>query len=314
MPAAWTLAARAQRQKVPVIGTLNPVPEAPDDFLRVAFRRGLAEQGYSEGRNIQILHRWAENRYERLPALAADLVKHQVALIATSGSPSTLAAQSATATIPIVFAIGADPVELGLVPSLNHPGSNITGASYLTTTLAAKRLELLHELSPSTRSIGYLVNPANAGNETEVKEVEAAAHLLGVSLVTLNASSGAEIDEAFASLADRRIGAILVGADSLFNLRHEQLAVLAARHAVPAIHQTREYVEDGGLMSYGASMSDAWRLAGIYAGRILKGEKPADLPVQQSTKIDMVLNLRTAKALGIEVPTATLLRATEVIE
>jgi len=306
--AFWPLAARAQQRALPVIGYLSSGSPA---YLTIAFRQGLSEQGYVEGRNVEIFFR---SGYNVLPTLAAELVRQRVALIFAETDAGALAAKAASATIPIVFAIGGDPVELGLVASLNRPGGNITGMSFQNTELVAKQLQLLHEIVPAVTSIGYLVNPTNATEvETRTKEAENAARILGVGLTILKASAPGEIEAAFAILAGQRIGALLVDGDPLFGTHSDQLAALAARHAMPAL-SSREFVEAGGLMSYGTSIADAFRLAGTYAGRILKGEKPADLPVQLSTRFEMVLNLKTAKTLGIEVPTATLLRAKEVIE
>jgi putative ABC transport system substrate-binding protein len=312
----WPLAARAQQPAVPVIGFLTVNPGRSEaGYLLPAFHRGLGEEGYAEGRNVKVLYQWAGSAYDRLPALAADLVRRRVAVIvATGGTPVALAAKSATATIPIVLAGGGDPVELGLVASLNRPGGNVTGVSFVTVPLIAKRLELLHQLVPAAATIGFLVNPRSPQVAAETKEAEKAAGILGVRLAVVNASTPDEIERAFATLAEQRIGALLSGADALFGVQHNQLAALAARHALPAIYHTRDTVEVGGLMSYGGSISDAWRLAGIYAGRILKGEKPAELPVQQSTKIEMVINLKTAKALGLTFPVTLLAVADEVIE
>ena len=308
--------ARAQQRPLPVIGYLN----GGSGFAKVsqqavaAFRRGLGELGYVEGRNVEILFRWADTHYNRLPALAADLVRRRVAVIAATGSATAaLAAKSATATIPIVFTTGADPVEQGLVASLNRPGGNLTGAGFLVQELTAKRLELLHEIVPAAASIGFLVNPTNVAVQADMKEGEAAARILGVHLVIAKASTPSEIREVFAMLAGQQVGALAIGNDGLFAAQSDQLAELAIRYAMPTMH-SREFVEAGGLMAYGADLTDAWHVAGTYAGRILKGEKPADLPVQQSTRFALVLNLKAAKALGLEVPTATLLRADAVIE
>ena len=277
--------------------------------------RGLAEQGFFEGHNVEIMQ-LADLQYDRFPMLAADLVRrHVTVILATGGSPvPALAAKSATTTIPIVFVTGVNPVESGLVASLNRPGGNITGATARALELTGKRLELLHEMVPAAKSIGILVNPTNPKVEADVKQAEAAARILGVRLAAVNASTPSEMEAAFAILAGQRIGALMVIPDSLYFAQRDQLAALAARYAVPAMYFFREFVDAGGLMSYGANLAEPWRLAGTYVGRILNGEKPADLPVQQSTRIEMVLNLKTAKALGIEVPTATLLRATDVIE
>jgi putative tryptophan/tyrosine transport system substrate-binding protein len=314
---AWPLAGRAQQQlTLPVIGFLSGANGGGTSIALTAFRAGLGEQGYVEGRNVEILYQYAGFRYDRLPVLAAELVRRQVAVIvATSpGAASALAAKSATTTIPIVFAIGIDPVKLGLVASLSRPGSNITGASFLTTDLTAKRLELLHAIVPSARPIGFLVNPTAPQTKSQREEAEGGARILGVPFVILNASSPNEINAAFATIAEQRIEALLIGADGLFAVQSNQLAALAARYGVPAIYPYPEVAEAGGLIGYGASIPTTFRLAGTYVGRILKGEKPADLPVQQSSHLDLVLNLKTAKALGIEVPTSILLRADEVIE
>jgi putative tryptophan/tyrosine transport system substrate-binding protein len=312
--ATWPLAARAQQASMPVIGVLNGGTEIVTGLG--ALRQGLGEQGYVEGRNLEILYRSAAGRYDRLPELAADLVRRRVAVIASQGGPASLAAISATATIPIVFATGGDPIELGLVASLDRPGGNATGASFLTSELTAKRLELLHEIVPAATLIGFLFNPTNSVGEAERREAEIAARILGVRLVIAHASTASETEAAFAILVEQRIGALLVAGDPLFaNVQRDQLVAFAARHAVPAIYETREIVPAGGLMSYGAKdISGAYRLAGNYAGRILKGEKLADLPVQRSTRTEMVLNLKTAKALGLTVPQSLLFAADEVIE
>lgn len=314
--AAWPLTARTQQQlTLPVIGFLSGDSKAQAEPL-ASFRDGLGEQGYVEGGNIEILYRYAEFHYDRLTALAAELVRRRVAVIVASspGTASALAAKSATTTIPIVFAIGIDPVKLGLVASLSRPGANITGVSFLTTDLTAKRLELLHAIVPSARPIGLLVNPTAPQTKSQRDEAEGAARILGVPFVILNASSPNEIDDAFAMIAEQRIEALLIGSDALFAGQSNQLAALAARYGVPAIYPYPEVAEAGGLISYGASIPTTFRLAGTYVGRILKGEKPADLPVQQSSHLDLVLNLKTAKALGLTVPPTLLVRADEVIE
>ncbi|HEY7299299.1 MAG TPA: ABC transporter substrate-binding protein [Xanthobacteraceae bacterium] len=316
--AACPFSVRAQHAGVPVIGYLSGLAQTPANQYRVAaFRQGLGEQGYVEGRNVEILYRWADAHFDRLPELAADLVHHGVAVIvATSGTLTAVAAKSATTTIPIVFAIGRDPVELGLVASLNRPGGNITGVNFLVGTLLAKRLQLLHEMVPGAASVGFLVNP-EAGHQfvtAQIAEIENAARTLGVHLNIAKASTPREIEPAFASLAGQRIGALLVHGDPLFSIERSLVADLAARYAIPASYGNREIATAGGLMSYAASFSDAWRLTGTYAGRILKGEKPADLPVQQSTDVELVLNLKTAKALGLAVPLSVRALATEVIE
>jgi putative tryptophan/tyrosine transport system substrate-binding protein len=316
--AALPLAARAQQPAIPVIGILSLGTESPGGPFNntAAFHQGLGELGYIEGRNVEILYRWAEFRNDRFPALAEDLVRRRVAVIvATSETTAARAAKSATATIPIVFTTGADPVEEGLVASLNRPGGNVTGVSFLTTALIAKRLELLHELVPAAKSIGFLVNPTTPQVEVELRETETAAGILGVHLVILNASTPSQIEMTFANLVGQRIDALMVGGGGLFGRAYGvQLAALAARHAMPAIYTTRVVVDAGGLMSYGASVSDAFRLAGTYVGRILKGEKPAELPVQRSARFEMVLNLKTAKALGLIVPQTLLATADQVIE
>jgi putative tryptophan/tyrosine transport system substrate-binding protein len=312
---AWPVKARAQQPALPTIGYLSGARESGFSHLAVAFRQGLGERGYVEGRNVEILYRWANLRNDLLPALAADLVQSRVAVLVTSGGPAAhLAAKSATGTIPIVFATGADPVGLGLVASFNRPGGNLTGVSFLSALLVAKRFEVLHEAVPTATSIAYIANPTGPLAEAQVKDSEAASRLLGVRLVVLNASTPSEIEAAFANLAGQRIGAVVAGSDPVFTDYRDQFATLAARHGVPAIYANREPVDAGGLMSYGASFSDAWRLAGNYAGRILMGEKPADLPVQQSTKVELVLNMRAAKALGLIFPITLLGRADEVIE
>jgi putative tryptophan/tyrosine transport system substrate-binding protein len=314
--AAWPLAARAQQPAMPVVGVLSAEwPDLFTDRLRV-FRDGLRETGYVEGGNLAIEYRWAEGRNDRLPALAAELVRRQVSVIVTAGStPAALAARAATTTIPIVFYLGADPVEVGLVASLNRPGGNLTGVVTLNVEVAAKRLELLHELVPTATIVAALVNPtAPVLAETMTRDLQAAARTLGLQLHVLQASSERQIDTAFATLDQLRAGGLVIGADALFNSRSEQLAALTVRHAVPAIYQFREFVSAGGLMSYGTTVVDTYRSLGVYTGRILKGEKPAELAVQQATRLELIINMKTAKALGITVPLPLVGRADEVIE
>src|SRR5262249_21611415 len=313
--AAWPLAARAQQRATPVIGFLNS--QSPDAIVnRVrGFRRGLKDGGYVEGENVTIEYRWAEGRFDRLPALAAELVRRQVVVIVAANTPSALAAKAVTSTIPIVFNVAEDPVRLGLVASLARPSGNLTGINFFGTELAAKRLELLRELVPGAIRIAVLVDPTNATNtETTVGGVEAAARAKGLQIQVLNASNSREVDTAFATLASERPDALLVGSTAFLADRRVQLAQLAARHAVPAIYVDRQFAEVGGLMSYGASLGDAFRQVGVYAGRLLKGAKPADLPVLQSTKFELVINAPTARMLGLTVPDKLLVAADEVIE
>jgi putative tryptophan/tyrosine transport system substrate-binding protein len=314
--AAWPLAARAQQPAVPGIGFLGSA--SPDAWAGrlLAFRQGLSEIGYVDGKNVAIEYRWADGQNDRLPAMAADLVRRQVAVIATPGStPAALAAQAATTTIPIVFSIGGDPVQFGLVASLNRPGGNLTGGTFLSIEVGPKRLELLHELVPMATVVGLLVNPTNPNlAEPTTKNLRAAAHTLGLQLHILNASTDRDFDTVFATLIQLQLGALVIGADPFFSSRLEQLAALTVRHAVPTVYQSREFTAAGGLMSYGASFTDTFRTAGVYTGRILKGDKPADLPVQQVVKVELIINLKTAKALGLTVPISLLGRADEVIE
>jgi putative ABC transport system substrate-binding protein len=314
--AAWPLTARAQQPTMPVIGFLGS-ESAQSWTARVrAFHQGLAQGGFVEHQNVAIEYLWAENQPERLPMLAAELVSRHVSVIAAPGSvTSALAAKAATTTIPIVFAVGVNPVEFGLVASLNRPGGNLTGVTNLNTEVGPKRLELLHELVPKAAIVGLLVNPANpALAETSTKDFEAAARTLGIELHVVPASTESDFESAFAALIQLRAGGLVIGGDPFFNSHSDQLATLAVRHVLPTVFSYPDFVAAGGLMSYGSSLTEGPHLAGVYTGRILKGEKPSDLPVQQSTRIELLINLKTAKALGIDVPPALLIRADEVIE
>ena len=313
--AAWPLAARGQETGVPVVGYLDPGNRAAHAELILAFRAGLAEEGYVEGRNVAIEYRWAEAQYDRLPELAADLVGRKVAVIAaTNGIPAALAAKAATTRIPIVFFVGVDPVEFGIVPNLNRPGGNITGVTGLGTELGPKRLEILNVLRPAAKLFAVLVNPLNAAAVTQARELEAAAKTLGLRVEVQRASTDHDLETGFAALAQMGAGGVVIGADGFMNSRIDQIAALALRYSIPTVYQYRGFVAAGGLMSYGGSISEAYRLAGTYTGRILKGEKPADLPVKRSTKVELFINLKTAKALGLDVPPTLLARADEVIE
>jgi putative tryptophan/tyrosine transport system substrate-binding protein len=313
--AAWPLAARAQPPAMPVIGFLSSLSEKDTPRIMAPFRQGLAEAGYAEDRNVAIEYRFAEGQFARLPEMAADLVRRQVAAIAAvSGTPAGSAAKAATATIPIVFAMGSDPVAAGLVGSLNRPGGNVTGATFYTVLLGAKRLELLRGLVPKATTIALLTNPKNPVSIVQRSDVEAGARTMGLQVRNFDLSSIGEIDAAFPTLSRERADALYVGADVLFFTHRKELAALAARLGLPAIYGDRDIAEAGGLMSYGASRPEAYRQAGIYVGRILKGEKAGDLPVMLATKFELVFNLRTAKALGFEIPPMLLARADEVIE
>jgi putative ABC transport system substrate-binding protein len=314
--AAWPFTVRAQLSAMPVIGYLGS--GSPDEFvgrLR-AFRQGLGETGYVEGKNVAIEYRWAENQYDRFPALLADLIRHKVTVIAAvTGTPPALAAKAATTTIPIVFVTGGDPVALGLVASLNRPGGNLTGVTTLTVELGPKQLEVLRELVPTATIIALLVNPTNPTNaETLSRDLQAAARTLGLQLQVLHASTERDFDAVFASLPRLRAGALVIGSDPFFDSRSQQLAALALRHAMPTMYPFREYAMAGGLISYGNSIADAHRQVGAYTRRILKGEQPADMPIQQSVKVELVINLKTARALGLTFPITLLGRADEVIE
>jgi putative ABC transport system substrate-binding protein len=309
--AAWPLAARAQQPSIPVIGFIESAGIIKQ--RRAAFIKALNEFGYVDGRNMAIEYGGADAHNERLPALVTELVHHQVAVIVADG-PAAVAAKAVTATIPIVFFAGSDPVKLGLVSSLNHPGSNLTGVTTLNTAVAPKRLELLHELLPTATKIAVLVNPTGPSAELLLGELKPAAASLGVQIHVLQASTRQDVASAFAKSVELRAGALLIGNDALFTSQIEELAALSIRHAIPSIYQYPAFAAAGGLVSYGASLTEAYRVMGVYTGRILKGEKPADLPVQQSTKVELVLNLKTAKALGLTIPPALLARADEVIE
>jgi putative tryptophan/tyrosine transport system substrate-binding protein len=327
--AAWSIAARAalaseasgqrgdsnvQQPTMPVIGFLNSASPGPYARHVAAFRQGLKDAGYVEGQNAAIEYRWAHGQYERLPALAAELVQRPVAVLAATSTPAALAAKAATTAVPTVFTTASNPVELGLVASLSRPGGNLTGATQMNVEVGPKRLELARELVPTTTIVGLLVNPANPVAKTLSQDLQAAARTLGLELLVLHASTERDIDDAFAALVQRRAGALVIASDVFFNSRSEQLGALTLRHAVPTIYGYHAFVEAGGLMSYGGSITDSYRWAGNYSGRILKGEKAADLPVQQSTKIELIVNLKSAKALGLTVPQSLLLRADEVIE
>jgi putative ABC transport system substrate-binding protein len=311
---AWPLTARAQQAAMPVIGFLNSGSAEAFKSLVATFRQGLSESGYVEGQNLAIEYRWADGDYEKLPRLAVDLVGRRVSVIFAGGPPAVLAAKAATTTIPIVFTSGGDPVELGFVSSLNQPGGNVTGVTFLVNELGAKRLELLRELVPAATSVGFLANPTRPSFQSQVKNAQQGAQALGVKLIVLNASTEAEIDTAFAEFSQQRIAALVLGTDVLFLTRRDQIVALANRLRIATIYDLREYVVAGGLISYAPSIAEVYRQAGTYVAKILKGAKPADLPVLQPTKFDLVINLKTAKALGLTVSNQMQLLADEVIE
>jgi len=310
----WPLTARAQQPRMPVVGVLDG--GSAEKRFGASFLQGLAEAGYVEGQNVALEYRWAEGRYDRLPELAADLVRRQVSVIAVlTSTPASLAAKATTTTIPIVFSVGDDPVRLGLVATLARPGGNATGVNFFIAELAAKRLGLLHELAPGATRVAVLVNPTDAiRTESNVRDIEGAARALGLQIHVFNASTVGDIDATFAAIVRERFDVLFVVPDGYFNNRRVQLATLAARHSIPAAYAQRDYAEVGGLMSYGTNLADARRQVGIYTGRVLKGEKPADLPVLQPTRFELVINVTTAKAIGLEVPLSLLARADEVIE
>lgn len=312
--AAWPLVALAQQRPLPVIGFLNG--GAPESFAPMlnAFLQGLKEAGYVDGQNVAIEYRWANGQYDRLTALAGDLVQRRVAVIAATSTPANLVAKEATSTIPIVFTTGGNPVQLGLVSSLSRPGGNVTGVTQMTGEVAPKRIELAHDLFPQATTFGLLINPKNPLAETVKTDSQAAAQRLGLQLNVLHASTDVEIEDAFKAFHEKHVGALVIGTDAFFNNRLEQLAALAIRSSLPAVYEYHQFVEGGGLASYGGSILDSYRLAGGYTGRILKGDKPADLPVQQASKIELLINLKTANALGLTLPSSVLNRADEVIE
>jgi putative tryptophan/tyrosine transport system substrate-binding protein len=312
---AWPLVARAQQRAVPVVGWLSMRSASDSEFAVVAVRQGLTEAGYVDGQNVALEFRWLENSHDRLTPTVTELVERQVSAIVVIGSSiSAIAAKAATNTIPIVFANGSDPIEDGLVPRLNRPGGNVTGVTFFTVALGAKRLEMLHALVPNAGVITMLVNPNRKDTERQVRDAQAAARAIGLQLHVLSVSTESEVESAFAAVVKQKAGGLLVGTDPFFTSQRRRLAALAARHRVPAVYSLREYAEADGLMSYGASLTDAFRQTGVYAGRILHGERPGDLPVVQPTRFELVINLKTAKALGLEVPPTLLALADEVIE
>jgi len=312
--AAWPLAARAQQSAIPVIGYVSSLTQAISVRVDAAFRRGLSDMGYVEGQNVSIQYRWITDRYDALPAMAADLVQRQVAAIIALGPPAVLAAKAATQTIPIVFVTGADPLKFGFVASFNNPGGNVTGIWLVLTALAEKRLQLLHDVLPKAQLVGLLVNPASPVAEPQKREAEAAARALGVKLTVLSAAAESDFDQVFTDLAQQRADALFVSADPFFFSKRERLVALAAQHAIPTIYELREFAEAGGLMSYGTVISDGYYKGGNYIGQILKGTKPADLPVEQVNKFEMIINQKTAKTLSLTVPPSLLALADEVIE
>jgi ABC-type uncharacterized transport system substrate-binding protein len=312
--AACPFGARGQ-QPLPVVGFINAASAKSYERQLAAFLKGLGETGYVVGQNVTIEYRWADGQNDRLPAIVAELVRRQVAVIAATSTPAAIAAKEANTAIPIIFETGSDPIRLGLIPSLNRPGGNVTGVTNLNFEIAPKRLQLLHELVPAASVMALLTNPANpALAQTATKEVQAAAHTLGLELHVLNAGTEHDIDEAFAKLTQIRAGGLVIGPDTFFNSRIEQLAALTLHHSMPAVYEWREFAVAGGLLSYGSAIADSYRLAGNYIGRVLKGDKPADLPVQQVTRFEMFINLKTAKALGVDVPNTLIGRADELIE